>query len=194
MRASVALQIICNQTAIPYFHAKSFDEIITFSVTGSGNNCAVKTNTNNNPPVINPGQNYTIPFQTPFVLTGSATDPDNDSLTYCWEQYNLGNASNWNAPAGDAPIFRSFNPTTNNFRIFPKMSDIVNNTTTIGELLPTYARVLQFKLTARDNKVAGGGVTSLDTTVKVTVINTTTPFRVTYPNTALTWAAEVHKR
>lgn len=56
-------------------------------------------------PAINPGLNYTIPFQTPFKLTGSATDPNNDPLTYCWEQYNLGNASNWNAPAGDAPIF-----------------------------------------------------------------------------------------
>jgi hypothetical protein len=110
-------------------------------------------------------------------------------LTYCWEQYNLGNASNWNAPAGDAPIFRSFNPDTVPFRIFPKMSDIVNNTTTIGELLPTYARTLRFKFTARDNKVAGGGVTNIDSTVAVTVINTTTPFRVTNPNTALTWAA-----
>jgi subtilisin-like proprotein convertase family protein len=173
----------------PYFHAKSFEEAIIFSVTGSGNGCAVKTNTNNDPPVINPGLNYTIPFQTPFKLTGSATDPNNDPLTYCWEQYNLGNASNWNAPAGDAPIFRSFNPDTVPFRIFPKMSDIVNNTTTIGELLPTYARTLRFKFTARDNKVAGGGVTNIDSTIAVTVINTTTPFRVTNPNTALTWAA-----
>lgn len=69
------------------------------------------------------------------------------------------------------------------------MSDIVNNTTTIGELLPTYAEHFVLNFTARDNKVAGGGVTNIDFTIAVTVINTTTPFRVTNPNTALTWAA-----
>lgn len=172
-----------------YFHTHSFNEIVIFSTTGNGNTCAATTSTGNTPPVINPGANYTIPFQTPFQLTGSATDANNDALTYCWEQYNLGTAGTWNTPSGDAPIFRSFKPDTVPFRIFPKMSDIVNNVTTIGEILPSYARTLNFKLTVRDNRIGGGGVTNNDNNVQLTVINTTTPFRVTAPNTAVTWAA-----
>lgn len=173
-----------------YFHTKSFDEIITYTTTGVGNACPVVTSTGNNPPVINPGANYIIPYLTPFRLTGDATDPDGDPVTYCWEQYNLGPAGTWSAPAGNAPIFRSFDPTTNPVRLFPKLNNILNNNQTIGEVKPSYARTLNFKLTARDNRLNGGGVTNNDTTVTVQVINTGQAFAVTSPNvTGITWPA-----
>jgi hypothetical protein len=172
-----------------YFHTKSFDEIITYTTTGIGANCPVITSTGNNPPVINPGGNYIIPYQTPFRLTGSATDPDGDTtLTYCWEQFDLGPAGTWSAPVSNAPIFRSFDPTPNPVRLFPKLANILSNTQTIGEVKPGYARTLHFKLTVRDNRLNGGGVTNNDTTVSVQVIDNGQPFAVTSPNvTGITW-------
>lgn len=172
----------------PIFHAKSYDEIQTFITTGSGNSCPVLTNTTNNPPTINAGPNYTIPFQTPFELTGSGTDPDGHPLTFLWEQYDLASSGGTiSATSTTNPIFRDFVPVTSGSRTFPRMSDIVNNTTTFGEVLPAVARSLNFKFTARDNRPLGGGVTNNNTNVVLTVVNTTTPFAVTAPNTSLTW-------
>jgi hypothetical protein len=175
--------------SIAYFHTKSFDEIVIFSTTGSGNNCPVITATGNTPPVVTSmGANYTIPISTPFVLTGAATDANGHALTYSWEQYNLGTAGAWNANLGNAPIFRPFTPTTSPSRTFPKLSDIINNTTTVGEILPNVARTLNFQLTVRDNIAGGGGVMHPDSTVTITVANTGGAFAVTAPNTAVTWA------
>src|SRR5690606_11789495 len=108
--------------------------------SGSGSTCPVVTSTGNTPPVINAGANYAIPYLTPFTLTGSATDANGDLLTHLWEEYDLGSAGAPNSPTGNAPIFRVFTPTTDPSRTFPQISDIVNNTQTMGEILPSYAR------------------------------------------------------
>lgn len=174
--------------SIAYFHTYSFDQIVSFITTGAGNNCPVNTATGNNPPNAVPaGLNYTIPFQTPFQLSATASDPNGDPVTFSWEQFDLGPSGSWNNPSGNAPVFRPFSPVSSGTRVFPKLSDILNNTTTIGEILPSYARSLFFRVTVRDNRVGGGGVMHIDDTVKVNVINTTTPFSVTAPNNATIW-------
>ncbi|MFZ4057169.1 MAG: reprolysin-like metallopeptidase [Ferruginibacter sp.] len=169
------------------FHAISFDEITAFITGGGGNSCPVKTNTSNLTPSVNAGADFTIPRSTPFVLTGTATDPNGDALTYSWEQMDTGGSFGaWNAPTGNAPLFRSFAPVLTGVRYFPKLSDVINNTTTIGEILPTYARTMNFRLTARDNRAGGGGV-CFDQTA-ITVNAASGPFLVTNPNTAgITW-------
>lgn len=172
-----------GNNSIPYFHGGNMtNEIFPFTQSGSGNNCAVITNTGNTPPDVTvPAGSWVIPVRTPFSLTGSATDVNNDPLTYSWEQMNTGPQGNPNNPVGNAPIFRPFSPVTNGTRVFPKISDIINNTQSLGELLPTYSRFMRFKLTVRDNRAGGGGISSGD--VIFTVDETAGPFLVTYPNT-----------
>ncbi|WMN11240.1 M12 family metallo-peptidase [Marivirga salinae] len=137
----------------PYFHAASLDYMTVFSQDNDGNSCAATTSTGNNLPTVEAGQGgYTIPMNTPFQLNGSASDPDGDGLSYTWEQYDLGPAGSPNSPEENAPLFRSFEPTTDSFRIFPQLSDILNGTQTQGELLPSYARDLNFRLTVRDDQ------------------------------------------
>jgi uncharacterized membrane protein len=172
-----------------YFHSMSFSEIIAYTTTGSGSSCGTVTNTGNSAPVVSVGAGgFTIPMQTPFTLTGSATDADGDPLTYNWEQFNLGAAGHPNTPVGDAPIFRSFLASPSPSRTFPRMSDIVNNTQTMGEILPTYSRILTFRLTVRDNRElpSAGGVAF--NTLSFNVTNTAGPFLVTAPNTPVTWS------
>jgi len=83
------------------------------------------------------------------------------------------------------PIFRSFVPLSVPSRTFPRWSDILANTATLGESMSTRNRTMTFRMTARDNRTAGGGVNWAATTV--TVNATAGPFAVTQPNTAVSW-------
>ncbi len=170
-----------------YFHTISFDEIVAYTNSGSGNSCAQLTNTGNNPPNITvPSGGFYIPKSTPFALRGTATDPNGDALTFCWEEFDLGPAGDPNSPSGDAPIMRSFTPSSSNVRYVPQLNDLINNTSTYGVLLPTYGRNLKFRLTVRDNRTGGGGVDWKQ--VNFVVDGNSGPFTVTSPNTNVTWA------
>ena len=155
----------------PFFHTASFDQIVAYTHGTSGNTCAVKTNTGNNPPTVTmPTSGKTIPKGTPFYLTGSATDPDNDAITYCWEEMDQTSASTtWNGGASSttAPLFKSRIPTTSPTRYFPSLAVIkagypAGPSATMGglkgETLPLVSRTMDFRLTVRDNKNGGGGV------------------------------------
>ncbi len=172
----------------PYFHTKSFDEIRAYITAGSGDTCPAKTSTGNSAPVVDAGPAVTVPKETPFTLTGSATDPEGDPLTFCWEEFDLGAAAPPNNDVATVrPIFRSFNPTTSPSRTFPRLADILSGTTTLGEALPTRERTMTFRLTARDNRAGGGGVDWAATTVQV--VSTAGPFQVTQPATGTVWPA-----
>ena len=171
----------------PYFHVASYDEIVVFTNNGTGNSCAQITNTGNSAPIVNvPTGGFFIPKSTPFALTGSATDPNGDPLTYDWQQFDLGPAGTWNNPSGNAPIFRVWNPTTSPTRTFPRLQNLLNNTTAVGEVMPTYSRTLTFRMVVRDNKAGGGGVDYAQ--IQFQVDGNSGPFQVTYPNTNLTLA------
>lgn len=189
--AGVCAPNLANNS-IPYLHGGNlFQEMIPFTVSGNGGICPQLTNTGNTPPVVTvPAGGFTIPKSTYFSLTGSATDAQNDPLTYSWEEIDVGPQGNPNAPSGNAPIFRPFPPVTNGTRLFPKLANIINNNQTLGELLPAYARDLNFRLTVRDNRAGGGGVAYQDISFLVT--DAAGPFLVTFPNTADTLSGAIN--
>ncbi len=170
-----------------YFHIGSIDRI-TDHITGNGASCATNINTANNSPSVSvPASGFTIPADTAFELSGNASDVNGDQLFYRWEEYDLGPAGPPTSPSGNAPLFRSFRATTSPYRVFPKLSDLLAGTQTIGEVLPSYSRELRFRLTALDNMVGGGGVSFGE--VQFNVDENAGPFRITSPNTAVVWNA-----
>ncbi|HKO59661.1 MAG TPA: zinc-dependent metalloprotease family protein [Pyrinomonadaceae bacterium] len=170
----------------PYFHGASYDEILDH-ITGSADSCAVKTPTGNSAPAVEAGIDYNIPARTPFTLTAAGSDPDGDTLTFGWEEFDLGPPHDGRSDNGSSAIFRSFNPSVNPSRTFPKQSDLLNNVTTYGELLPTTTRVMTFRVTARDNRAGSGGV-EYDS-MKVHVNASAGPFAVTSPNGDEWWTS-----
>lgn len=164
----------------PFFHAGSLDEIQTYL---AGTSCAVSTATGNGAPTVSAGANYTIPASTPFVLTATGSDPNGDTLTYCWEEMDAGaTATLTAADNGTMALFRDFIPTNTLVRYFPKLSSVLANTNWNQEKLPTTSRTMKFRVTARDNRSGGGGVA--DSEMRVTNVSTAGPFVVTFPNTA----------
>lgn len=195
--------------SIDIFHAASIAQIQS-NLTGK--TCPVTSSlTGNATPVVNAGSNYTIPISTPFALTGSATDANaGDVLTYCWEQNNnassgqTGSASVASPTKASGPNWITFPPSTSPTRYFPKMSTILAGGLVSGpltggdagantEALSSVSRTLNFRLTVRDNApysstapVSVGQTNFANMTVTVT--NSSGPFSVTAPNTAVSWA------
>ena len=173
-----------QQRSDDYFHSRSLDEVV--SLVEARSSVGTRADTGNTIPTADAGTNFVIPAETPFELTGSGSDADGDALTYNWEQRNLGPQQDVNAgDNGSSPIFRSWSPTTEPTRVFPRLSNLLSNTTPRGETLPTTNRTLNFRLTVRDTNPAGGGVATDD--MSVTVRNAAGPFQVTAPNTSVVW-------
>jgi len=114
----------------PFFHKRSIEQIVAYR-DGAGASCAVVMPTGNNPPAVDAGPDYMIPTGTPFTLTATGSDPDGDSITFAWDQYDLGNASPPPNNA-DGPLFRSRPPTTIPSRTFPQLADILSGAPTPG--------------------------------------------------------------
>jgi hypothetical protein len=162
------------------FHASSIDQINSFVFgSGTGSSCGTSVSVGNSLPTsISAGSDVTIPAQTPFVLTGSASiDPDFDTLSYQWDQIDIGTEttdSNIGSDLGDNPLFRSFVPKSTPTRYFPRLSTLIAGSTDIGETLPTTSRSLNFRLTVRDGRSGVG-----DDDVQVTVNAGLGPFEIT---------------
>ena len=190
--------------SIDTFHVKSLEVIVAYSQTGTGNTCAVPTATGNTPPTITSvgGTSFNIPKGTPFALTASGSDADNDTLTYDWQQYNLGGSTtavpNTDSDGTARPIFRPYLPTETPTRYFPSLEYVLNNANVppstfdcgratpclTGELLPAITRTMNFQGIVRDNRLSGGGINTVS--VQVAVDGNSGPFAVTAPNTNVT--------
>ncbi len=192
--------------SIDIFHQASIQQIQTNMATKT---CPVTTvMTANHPPVVTPIGPFTIPISTAFALTGQATDPENDPLTYNWEQNDnsttSGNASVASPTKATGPNWLSFPSTVSPTRSFPRLSTILaglfvtppfpgGDAVCNIEALSSVSRALNFRLTVRDNvpyvpgvKIGQTNVVVADTVVNVT--STAGPFKVTAPNTNVSWA------
>ena len=170
-----------------YFHINSLILMSNF-VNGPGNSCAAGTDTGNDEPTANAGNDYTIPKSTPFMLTGAGSDPNGDALTYCWEQYDNQVATMPPQPTNtNGPAFRSLDPTASPTRTLPNMDAVVSGTMPTWEVLSSVARTYNFRLTVRDNHL-GTGCADWDAMV-VNVSGSAGPFLVTAPNAPTNWPA-----
>ena len=170
------------------FHSISIEEIRVEVTTGTGNSSATITNNGNTIPVVNAGGDYIIPDQTPFELTATGFDADgNGSLTYSWEEHDLGPARGVNqSDNGASPIFRTWLPATIPTRVFPRLVNVLTGSTVTGEQYPTTNWTsMNFRVVVRDNNSGGGGVASDDMSVRI--VDSGTGFHVTSQSTSTSW-------
>lgn len=159
------------------------------TINSGGGSCVAITSNMNTPPIINAGMDYTIPKGTAFILTGTATDANNDVLTYTWEQYDR--QISVQPPVATATTGPNFKPqviTDIPVRYLPQLSDVLaNNLAPTWEVISNVGREYNFAFTVRDNNINGGE--SVTDFMKVSVSDTSGPFIITAPNTAVNWVA-----
>lgn len=173
-----------------YFHSITQLEVANFVVAGNGN-CAEIISTDNSPPEIESitSPSNVLPSRTPFFLTVNATDPDNDMLTYCWEQKDneIVNMPPESSSTG-GPTFRSFDPNESPTRYFPILPSILTGANgTTWEVLPNATREMNFNITVRDNTPLGGCTDNDDLTINFT--SAAGPFLITSQNSSTTWSS-----
>jgi subtilisin-like proprotein convertase family protein len=150
--------------------------------------CSTNTIIINSPPIINAGLDYTIPKGTAFVLKGTGSDPNGDSISYTWEENdNAVTQIELNSicfpTKVDGALFRSLKPGSSPIRYMPNLNDVLNGVlTTKWESVSNIERTLNFFLTGRDNALLGSAQTNSDD-MNVSVSGTTGPFVVTSQNT-----------
>lgn len=168
-----------------YFHTGSIQQMVRYMEIGPGSACVTTEElANENPEItsinIPEDQDLYIPVGTPFVLSATATDNDNDVLTYSWDQLNIGPIAPLGEPIQSGPSIRSFAPDTTGTRYIPRLDALLHSGPDQEEVLPTYDRDMTFGLTVRDNHENGGGIVQKTVSFKSTT--TAGPFFIDFPN------------
>jgi subtilisin-like proprotein convertase family protein len=161
MPAFAAIAILKEQQT--HITILSVESIVGHMHNGAGNNCAEKVPQDNNRPIITlpygDPSGLTIPISTPFELEAKAEIEGSSNVLYTWEQRDAGNDNcipGEPEPGQNCPLFRSFPPTTDSVRVFPKIENILFNQSSDYEVLPTFSRSMRFACTVRDWNPDGG--------------------------------------
>ncbi len=160
------------------FHHQSFDQIIGYTTEGIGSVCGSEAVSGNTAPQVDAGSDYVVPKQTPLVVTGSATDQEQGSLLYSWEQRDLGPQAALTDPDdGRFALFRMLDSSSSPERYLPALATVVSGAPDLSERTPQVAREMTMRLTVKDG---AGGVQSDD--IVVSVDGDSGPFEVVSPN------------
>lgn len=176
-----------------HFNYVNIRDISANIQTGVSSTCDVETDLVNQPPVANAGADYNIPKSTPYVLRGTATDPDGEaSLTYNWSQNDPERAPGNGAPQSAwtvGPLYRSILPSDSPNRYMPKLSDVVaGNLTPTWEVTPSVARNMEFSFIVRDNGSGfAAGIGQTDADLMTVTVENVDPFTVAGPNGGDVW-------
>ncbi len=170
-----------------HFHGINMRQI---GIKISNDICAVVSPIENTMPTISSvPENIFIPVSTPFSLTAVSMDIEDDPLTWCWEQ--MDNEISTQPPAATSntgPNFRSYSPDDIPTRYFPRLPSLASNANTTWERLPSVSRQMNFRVSVRDNNVAGGCTQWADVLVNTSA--TAGPFVVLNPSaTGIVWPA-----
>ena len=165
--AAENLQISADAT----FHAGSIAQVDSF--TAGAGACGTQIDTspaNNSDPVITAIPDYTIPADTPFQLSGSATDAESGTaLLYQWDQMDAGTettSSTLGQDLDDNALFRSYEPSLAMARRdFPALGTQVRGLYDQAETIPCQSRDVNLRLTVRDDD---SGQASEDVRIRVT--------------------------
>lgn len=177
-----------QQNSDAYFTYRSIQQVQ--NNLSAKSTCGISKQIINTPPTITLNQtSYTIPKGTAFKLDARVTDSeDQDNLLITWEQNNTGTSATQNSNSRVSatkvigPNFRSFTPTQQTHRYFPRFDRILNNQLAVAsnwEAVTSVPRTYDFTVTARDNNPSGPQTQTK--TVKV-ISNAAGPFIVQSPN------------
>ena len=172
----------------PFFHIGSINEIKNSERSFE---CGVNTRTNNTAPTVSAPGKLVVPVATPFMLSGSASDPEAtlgaQKLSYRWEQYQniVSNSALINNPNDlqDQPLFRSFQPQDVSYRFFPQFSSVLSGNLVKGEQYAQVNRFVDLNLSVDDG---AGLLTTAGTEVQTAGV---CPYKVLEPTSQTRWAA-----
>ena len=187
----------------PYFNHRSVKQIVNYIKRQT---CPTTTPLSNQPPVVAELKDYTIPKGTAYMLKGTATDPEGDTLYCTWEQDDpLGtvkyDAFSPNLSAG--PQTRSLKPTLSTERYIPRMARILQdrlternpNRRTEWETVSNVSRTLNWVFMVTDKQLGNRNNRADDTAtgntvygaMKIRVVSDAGPFKVTSHNKKSYW-------
>ena len=178
----------------PYFNYINIEQIEAY-VT-SATSCGTFQNITNMPPVANAGQDYAIPKMTAYELIASATDANDNPLSFCWEQLDNGLVTNENFGPNNliGAMNRSLLPKADSIRSIPRMSSVLSGRLTQNnpilnstwETVSNMGRTLRWGVTIRDRDIMNNlqdAQNSRDNMV-INVETTAGPFSVISQNSA----------
>ncbi len=165
-----------------YFHIGSMEEMHNYIINTVGNSCGGPTDSSNPPPSVDANPcgvpNYRMPRNTPFYVNALGEWSDDDVHTYCWEQIDedgqgtstQGLVGTQAASNARAPLFRSYPPTMESFRYFPRLVSLRTGSIDPFDILPSVTRQINLNVALRDNRnlsTQGGNVANDEININV---------------------------